>query len=33
MGKRSHAYQSLPARGLGRVTLLVPESCAIGFET
>jgi hypothetical protein len=32
MGKRSSGYQSLQTRGLRRVTLLVPESCAIGFR-
>lgn len=32
MGKRSPGCQSLQARGLRRVTLLVPESCAIGLR-
>jgi hypothetical protein len=32
MGKRSSGFQSLQTRGLRRVTLLVPESCAIGFR-
>jgi hypothetical protein len=29
MGKRLPAYQSHQARGLRRVTLLVPEACAV----
>jgi hypothetical protein len=32
MGKRPSAYQSPKARGLRRVTLLVPESCAMGVR-
>jgi hypothetical protein len=32
MGKRPPASQSQEARGLRRVTLLVPESCAIGLR-
>jgi hypothetical protein len=32
MGKRPPAYQPLRARGLRRVTLLVPESCAMGLR-
>jgi hypothetical protein len=32
MGKRFPAYQSLPDRGLRRVTLIVPESCAMGLR-
>jgi hypothetical protein len=32
MGKRPPAYQPLRARGLRRVSLLVPESCAMGLR-
>ena len=32
MGKRAPAHQSLQDRGLRRVTLLVPENCAIGVR-
>jgi hypothetical protein len=32
MGRRPAAYQSHQARGLRRVTLLVPESCATGLR-
>jgi hypothetical protein len=33
MGKRLPAYQSHQARGLRRVTLLVPEACAMGLSS